>query len=1483
MEKNDSDKTLSQKNLSKITSFNYKSKKNSFRNMKKDVSFSMYADKTSPSTGRRLDIQGIYNTSPSIPIHTPLSEDDNKSDSSEDFDESLDRMMMAETPPDPFIRIQSRTRLKWVNDNSSPGCNQCGEIFTIFVRRHHCILEGTPVTLSNGMACKIETVISGTKIPSWNQHNITVHDGFVNNKMNQGLRSCMRMVLEDGRELVATPDHEILSFAPGDTEPVYRSMETLTSKHWIVCSTLEGVLDDPTEDTENYIIPGTELSILTARDKCLIFARICGYSLTDGSIDRKSNRIVFIMGDSDDVEGMCLDLETLLDMDSPLKRPTLQFTGKANIYRIELRSRTLKTWLENAGVTVGNKVDQGVRIPHFMWDDTCPKSIKREFIAGWFGGDGSRFGTTHNKRNLKMNDHLVSVSLQGDDACTILRDSKLTVEKMNEVIRSFGVESYTVLKGAKATIPKLSTINSNSPQQLRVTEEDDKFRVTYDTTTMVLKMLSDSNGGLTRDEIYLKLEEELLKTADDISKFKSALTNTLSKCKLIYFSDKQCCCYQGKLVTKTVKKRYFISDEGKERLKFVENKVTAANDDQIKEVCPRITSRIGFRFSVDNAVIFTKNIGFRYCIQKQIKMTIGSSYENYRKRLAEQRRILINYALDIFLSEHPDYKDPRLENESFLQKTPSISMYKNALIEAMKYGVKRRFDPSIIIGPTYKGFYKVIAGIRRTYDARSGSLLASSPTLTFKQFLSNIALDWDKPSRDGQRYFYLRVVEPPTLYKGGEKLQVYDLSVPNYVSFVANGMVVHNCRADGNIYCGTCSNNWNTIPDCITQIPTATGIKTEINRKEMVRLCDKCNEKINLVKKLEILLKSVQLVEMDIFSFKRMGEDESDLEELTDSFIKRVNDIPDMGEMNEIDVIEYAKTSMNGKLWKQLANFYLSKIREIQYKLPYQKYSEWEKSATWANYKHFKGHDIWMVHTIRSHIDDPDKLAEIVNYYFTDNEGPAIKDKDECWNRMCTRLCQPKLSWSSSLLLLDCINKDRGTEKDPDIVRQTITKNIVTAFNVCDNDIFESILPYIMDKVIHSDYNELLITYLLSRCVTSVRISNCVYWSLMIEKNQRCEYLISRLFRETPSEIYEVIMGVNNFVRSIEDNFVGDPNNPIRGIENIKECISPTHPETGKQKVNPNLLPPEESATRPIPISLTPSGNDGNTILYKREDLRTDLVVMSIMRIMQKILEEAMKIDLHVVTYNIQPVSSSSGFIGAVDKSHTLYTIEEKFMLTLANYIRKNNPEIPAKELTERFLRSCAFYSVMTFLLGIGDRHLDNIMLTERGEIFHIDYGFVLGKDPKPMNTPSMRITEGMLDAIGGYHSESYEEFKDLCYKIYDISRRHVNTFVCLLSLLPKQNSGKSRTNPKITDRRLLREIVKRFAPGETYQQAKTLLNTKIDKSTNVTSISKYHVIDFFHRHNKEGTVRNVLSYTLNTTLSGTKTVIQGIWDYLSK
>lgn len=85
-----------------------------------------------------------------------------------------------------------------------------------------------------------------------------------------------------------------------------------------------------------------------------------------------------------------------------------------------------------------------------------------------------------------------------------------------------------------------------------------------------------------------------------------------------------------------------------------------------------------------------------------------------------------------------------------------------------------------------------------------------------------------------------------------------------------------------------------------------------------------------------------------------------------------------------------------------------------------------------------------------------------------------------------------------------------------------------------------------------------------------------------------------------------------------------------------------------------------------------------------------------------------------------------------------------------------------AEEIKNNYLLSNAGYAAATYLLGIGDRHLENLMVCEDGKFFHLDFGFIFGKQPPKKDNwvPPIRINKSMVKGMGGLESEGYKIFK---------------------------------------------------------------------------------------------------------------------------
>jgi phosphatidylinositol 3-kinase len=68
------------------------------------------------------------------------------------------------------------------------------------------------------------------------------------------------------------------------------------------------------------------------------------------------------------------------------------------------------------------------------------------------------------------------------------------------------------------------------------------------------------------------------------------------------------------------------------------------------------------------------------------------------------------------------------------------------------------------------------------------------------------------------------------------------------------------------------------------------------------------------------------------------------------------------------------------------------------------------------------------------------------------------------------------------------------------------------------------------------------------------------------------------------------------------------------------------------------------------------------------------------------------------------------------------------------------------------------FFTVSALFTGL-------VQINTSGQMFHIDFGFIFGQDPKPM-PPPFRFIRAMADAMGGEDGENYGRFKTFCCQV---------------------------------------------------------------------------------------------------------------------
>jgi len=214
-------------------------------------------------------------------------------------------------------------------------------------------------------------------------------------------------------------------------------------------------------------------------------------------------------------------------------------------------------------------------------------------------------------------------------------------------------------------------------------------------------------------------------------------------------------------------------------------------------------------------------------------------------------------------------------------------------------------------------------------------------------------------------------------------------------------------------------------------------------------------------------------------------------------------------------------------------------------------------------------------------------------------------------------------------------------------------------------------------------------------------------------------------------------------------------------------------------------------------------------VMFKSgDDLRQDMLTPQLLRFMDDIwLNDGLDMRLtpyRVIATGVNAQGEGVGMIELVPNSDTTEGILRDFggtygafkMTPLRDFLVKYN-ETPEKfqAANENFVRSCAGYCVATYVLGIGDRHSGNIMVSKDGHLFHIDFGHFLGNKKKKMGVNRERdpfvFTQEMAFIVGGGQQKftetaSYKKFKELCGKAFNSLRQNASMietlFACMVS-----------------------------------------------------------------------------------------------------
>ncbi|EPQ19636.1 Phosphatidylinositol-4-phosphate 3-kinase C2 domain-containing subunit beta [Myotis brandtii] len=405
-------------------------------------------------------------------------------------------------------------------------------------------------------------------------------------------------------------------------------------------------------------------------------------------------------------------------------------------------------------------------------------------------------------------------------------------------------------------------------------------------------------------------------------------------------------------------------------------------------------------------------------------------------------------------------------------------------------------------------------------------------------------------------------------------------------------------------------------------------------------------------------------------------------------------------------------------------------------------------------------------------------------------------------------------------------------------------------------------LPQLVQALKYECYlDSPLVRFLLKRAVSDLRVTHYFFWLLKdgLKDSQfsiRYQYLLAALLcccgkglREEFNRQCWLVNTLAKLAQQVREATPSARQGILRtGLEEVKQffalngsCRLPLSPSLLVKGIVPRDCSYFNSNAVPLKLSfqnVDPLGENIRVIFKCGDDLRQDMLTLQMIRIMNKIwVQEGL--DMRMVIFRCFSTGRGKGMVEMIPNAETLRKIQVEHGVTgsfkdrpLADWLQKHNPgEVEYEKAVENFIYSCAGCCVATYVLGICDRHNDNIMLKTTGHMFHIDFGRFLGHAQMFGNIKRDRapfvFTSDMAYVINGGDKPSsrFHDFVDLCCQAYNFIRKHTHLFLNLLGLML------SCGIPELSDLEDLKYVYDALRPQDTEANATTYFTRLIESS----------------------------------------------------